>query len=44
MAMATPACLSDDGLENPNGAALRIFVEGAEMAPALAEPDAAYAR
>ena len=32
------------GLENPNGAALRIFVEGAEMAPALAEPDAAYVR
>jgi DNA polymerase-3 subunit chi len=30
------------GVENPNGAALRIFVEGAEMAPALA--DAAYAR
>jgi DNA polymerase-3 subunit chi len=32
------------GVENPNGAALRIFVEGAEMAPVLAEPDAAYAR
>jgi DNA polymerase III subunit chi len=29
------------GPENPNGAALRIFVEGAELAPAL---DAAYAR
>ena len=25
------------GLENPNGAALRLFIEGAEMAPALAE-------
>ena len=32
------------GLENPNGAALRIFVEGVEMAPALAQPGAAYAR
>jgi DNA polymerase-3 subunit chi len=32
------------GLENPNGAALRIFVEGSEMAPALAEPGAVYAR
>ena len=32
------------GLENPNGAALRLFVEGAEMAPALAEAGAAYAR
>jgi DNA polymerase III subunit chi len=30
------------GLENPNGAALRLFVEGAEMAPALS--GAAYAR
>lgn len=32
------------GPENPNGAALRIFIEGAEMAPALAQPSAAYAR
>lgn len=32
------------GLENPNGAALRLFVEGAEMAPALAVAGAAYAR
>ena len=32
------------GLENPNGAALRLFVEGAEMVPALAESGAAYAR
>jgi DNA polymerase III subunit chi len=32
------------GLENPNGAALRLFVEGADMAPALAEAGAAYAR
>ncbi|HUB63962.1 MAG TPA: DNA polymerase III subunit chi [Methylocella sp.] len=32
------------GLENPNGAALRIFIEGAALAPALSEPDAAYAR
>ena len=32
------------GLENPNGAALRIFVEGAEMAPVLAQSGAAYAR
>ena len=32
------------GLENPNGAALRLFVDGAEMAPALAGPDAAYTR
>ncbi|HEY8008592.1 MAG TPA: DNA polymerase III subunit chi [Methylocella sp.] len=30
------------GLENPNGAALRIFVEGAEMGPALV--GASYAR
>jgi DNA polymerase-3 subunit chi len=30
------------GLENPNGAVLRLFVEGAEMAPALT--GAAYAR
>ncbi|HEY8008440.1 MAG TPA: DNA polymerase III subunit chi [Methylocella sp.] len=30
------------GLENPNGALLRIFVGGAEMGSALA--DAAYAR
>jgi DNA polymerase-3 subunit chi len=33
-----------DGNENPNGAALRLFVEGAEMAPALAASGAAYAR
>ncbi|MGH6834875.1 MAG: DNA polymerase III subunit chi [Methylocella sp.] len=32
------------GLENPNGAALRLFVEGAQMAPALVEAGAAYAR
>ena len=32
------------GLENPNGAALRLFIEGAEMAPALAGASAAYAR
>jgi DNA polymerase-3 subunit chi len=32
------------GPENPNGAALRLFIEGAEMAPALAEAGAAYAR
>jgi DNA polymerase III subunit chi len=32
------------GRENPNGAALRLFVEGAEIAPALAEAGAAYAR
>jgi DNA polymerase III subunit chi len=32
------------GVENPNGAVLRIFVEGSEMAPALAECGAAYAR
>jgi DNA polymerase-3 subunit chi len=32
------------GLENPNEAALRLFVEGAEMKPALAEAGAAYAR
>ncbi len=30
------------GLENPNGSALRLFIEGAEMAPALA--GSAYAR
>ncbi|MGC2221923.1 MAG: DNA polymerase III subunit chi [Methylocella sp.] len=33
-----------DGPENPNGAAFRLFFEGAEMAPALAEAGAAYAR
>ncbi|MGH6836769.1 MAG: DNA polymerase III subunit chi [Methylocella sp.] len=33
-----------DGPENPNGAALRLFVEGAEMAPALSGAGAAYAR
>jgi DNA polymerase-3 subunit chi len=32
------------GLENPNRAALRLFVEGAQMAPALAEAGAAYTR
>jgi DNA polymerase-3 subunit chi len=32
------------GLENPNGAAFRLFVERAQMAPALAEAGAAYAR
>ena len=32
------------GIENPNGAALRLFVEGAEMPPALAEASAPYAR
>jgi DNA polymerase-3 subunit chi len=30
------------GLENPNGAAFRLFIEGAQMAPALA--GAAYVR
>jgi DNA polymerase-3 subunit chi len=32
------------GPENPNGAAFRLFVEGAEMAPVLLEAGAAYAR
>lgn len=32
------------GTENPNGAALRLFVEGAEIAPALAAANGAYAR
>ncbi|WOJ88216.1 DNA polymerase III subunit chi [Methylocapsa polymorpha] len=33
------------GLENPNGAEVRLFIEGAEIAEALAEPSAApYAR
>src|ERR1700731_1799378 len=32
------------GLANPKGAALRLFIEGAEMAPALAGAGAAYAR
>ncbi|MGH6852119.1 MAG: DNA polymerase III subunit chi [Methylocella sp.] len=32
------------GSENPNGAALRLFVEGAQMAPALAGAGSAYAR
>jgi DNA polymerase-3 subunit chi len=32
------------GPENPSGAAFRLFIEGAEMAPALAEAGAAYAR
>ncbi|MCI0600431.1 MAG: DNA polymerase III subunit chi [Beijerinckiaceae bacterium] len=32
------------GTENPNGAALRLIVEGAEIEPALAVSGAAYAR
>ena len=32
------------GPENPSGAAFRLFIEGAEMAPALAEAGPAYAR
>jgi DNA polymerase III subunit chi len=32
------------GTENPNGAALRLFVEGAEIMPALKESSANYAR
>ncbi len=32
------------GIENPNGAALRLFVEGAEIVPALKESGANYAR
>jgi DNA polymerase III subunit chi len=32
------------GLENPNGAALRLFVEGAEIAPALTASGANYTR
>jgi DNA polymerase III subunit chi len=32
------------GLENPNGAALRLFVEGAEIVPALTTSGANYAR
>jgi DNA polymerase-3 subunit chi len=32
------------GVENPNGAAMRLFVEGAEMAPALAALGANYTR
>lgn len=32
------------GTENANGAALRVFVEGAEIAPALAAEGAAYVR
>jgi DNA polymerase III subunit chi len=32
------------GLENPNGAALRLFVEGAEIAPALTTSGANYTR
>jgi DNA polymerase-3 subunit chi len=32
------------GVENPNGAALRLFVEGADIGPALAAPGANYAR
>jgi DNA polymerase III subunit chi len=32
------------GIENPNGAALRLFVEGAEIVPAIKESSANYAR
>lgn len=32
------------GIENPNGAALRLFVEGAEIVSALKESGANYAR
>ncbi|MGH6858135.1 MAG: DNA polymerase III subunit chi [Methylocella sp.] len=32
------------GPENPNGAAFRLFIEGSQMAPALAEAGVAYAR
>jgi DNA polymerase III subunit chi len=32
------------GIENPNGAALRLFVEGAKIAPALTKSGANYAR
>jgi len=32
------------GIENPNGAAARFFVEGAEVAGALADPAATYQR
>jgi DNA polymerase-3 subunit chi len=32
------------GVENPSGAALRLFIEGAEMTPALIGAGAAYAR
>jgi DNA polymerase III subunit chi len=32
------------GNENPNGAALRVFVEGSDIAPALAAAETAYAR
>ena len=32
------------GVECPNGAALRVFVEGAEVAPALTAPGADYSR
>ena len=32
------------GPENPNGAALRIFIEGADIGPALREANAAYSR
>lgn len=32
------------GVENPNGAAVRFFVEGAMVARAVAEPGAAYVR
>ena len=32
------------GIENPNGAAARFFVEGAEIAGALADPAASYQR
>jgi DNA polymerase III subunit chi len=32
------------GIENPNGAALRLFVEGAEIVPSLNAPGARYTR
>ena len=32
------------GTENPNGAAIRFFVEGADVAPSLAEAAGTYAR
>ena len=33
-----------NGIENPNGAALRLFVEGAEIAPAIDGSNENYAR
>ncbi|MEJ0095338.1 MAG: DNA polymerase III subunit chi [Methylocella sp.] len=38
-----PVYLSTGG-ENPNGAAVRFFVEGAPMAEVLARPDGSYVR